>query len=139
MKWLLIILALFAGNLCAKEYGSVTVLEVTSIYDADTFRVNIVGWPPIIGERDPIRLKGVDAPEIKGKCQSEKEAARKAKQYTVQALRSARSIELRNMERGKYFRVLSDVYMDGRNLSDALIEAGYARSYDGGKRMGWCE
>jgi hypothetical protein len=38
MKWLLIILALFAGNLCAKEYGSVTVLEVTSIYNADTFR-----------------------------------------------------------------------------------------------------
>ena len=81
----------------------------------------------------------MDAPEIKGKCQSEKEAARKAKQYTVQALRSARSIELRNMERGKYFKVLSDVYVDGRNLSDALIEAGYARSYDGGKRMGWCE
>ena len=139
MKWLLIILALFAGNLCAKEYGSVTVLEVTSIYDADTFRVNIPGWPPIIGERVPIRLKGVDAPEINGKCQSEKEAARKAKQYTVQALRSARSIELRNMERGKYFRILADVYVDGRNLSDALIEAGYARSYDGGKRMGWCE
>jgi len=139
MKWLLIFLALFAPTIHAKEYGNVTVSEVTSIYDADTFRVNIAGWPPIIGERVPIRVKGVDAPEIKGKCQAEKEAARKAKQYTVQALRSARFIELRNMKRGKYFRILADVYVDSKSLTDGLIKAGLARPYDGGKRLGWCE
>ena len=40
----------------AKDYGNVTVSEVTSIYDADTFTVNIEGYPPIVGERIPVRL-----------------------------------------------------------------------------------
>ena len=43
------------------------------------------------------------------------------------------------MQRGKYFRILADVYIDGKNLADDLIKAGHARSYDGGKRLGWCK
>ena len=123
----------------AKDYGNATVSKVTSIYDADTFRVNLDGFSPIIGERIPVRLLGVDTPEIKGKCESEKALARQAKQFTVKALRSARTIELRNIQRGKYFRILANVYVDGKNLADALIKAGHARSYDGGKRLGWCK
>ena len=117
----------------------VTVSEVTSIYDADTFRVNIEGYPAIIGERIPVRVLGVDAPELRGKCESEKLAAREAKQFTVQALRSAKTIELRNIQRGKYFRILADVYIDSKNLADDLIKSGHARVYDGGKRLGWCD
>ena len=74
----------------AKDYGNVTVSEVTSIYDADTFRVNIKGYPPIVGERIPVRVLGVDAPELSGKCEAEKIKARQAKQFIVQALRSAK-------------------------------------------------
>jgi len=54
-----------------KLYGNALVSEVTSIYDADTFRATIQGWPSIIGERIPIRVNGIDAPEIKGKCRAE--------------------------------------------------------------------
>ena len=122
----------------AKDYGSVTVSEVTSIYDADTFTVNIEGYPPIVGERISIRLLGVDTPEMRGRCESEKVKARQAKQFTVQVLRSAKTIELRNMRRGKYFRILANVYVDGKNLADGLIRSGHARVYDGGKRLGWC-
>ena len=86
-----------------------------------------------------MRIKGVDAPEIRGKCQAEKVAARIAKQFTVEALRSAKVIELKNMEHGKYFRILADVFVDGKNLGDALISASHARLYDGGKRGGWCK
>ena len=86
-----------------------------------------------------MRVLGVDAPEIRGKCQSEKVKARLAKQFTVHALRSAKTIELRNIQRGKYFRILADVFVDGKNLADSLIKAGHARKYDGGKRLGWCK
>ena len=55
------------------------------------------------------------------------------------ALRSAKVIELRNIQRGKYFRILADVYVDGQNLADGLIRSGHARLYDGGKRLGWCD
>ena len=133
----LFIFVSFTAN--AKDYGNVTVSEVTSIYDADTFRVNIEGYPPIAGERIPVRVLCVDAPELRGKCESEKIKARQAKQFTVEALRSANNIELRNIERGKYFRILADVYVDGKNLANGLIKSGHARSYDGGKRLGWCK
>jgi len=134
-----ILFCLFTLSVSAKDYGNVTVSEVTSIYDADTFRVNIEGYPPIVGERISIRVLGIDAPEIRGKCESEKIKAREAKQYTVQALRSAKTIELRNIQRGKYFRILADVYVDGDNLAERLIKVGHARVYDGGKRLGWCD
>jgi micrococcal nuclease len=120
------------------NYGSAIVSEVTSIYDADTFRVNISGWPAVVGERVQIRVKGVDAPELRGKCEAEKVRARKAKQFTVAKLREAQTIQLAELERGKYFRLLAVVYVDGENLEQALINADLARPYDGGTRQGWC-
>lgn len=122
----------------ATEYGRVTVDEVRSIYDADTFHVTINDWPDIIGKSMSIRVLGVDAPEMRGKCQSEKLAARRAKQHTVELLRSAKVIELTNMKCGKYFRILANVMIDGKSLADSLIKNGFARPYDGGKRGGWC-
>ncbi len=117
---------------------TISVSEITSIYDADTFRVNIKGWPNIVGERVPVRVLGIDAPEIKGKCEKERLQARNAKQFTIDKLRKARNVELRNVKRGKYFRLLADVYVDNKNLGDMLVSAGLARKYDGGTRGGWC-
>jgi endonuclease YncB( thermonuclease family) len=62
-----------------------------------------------------------------------------SKQFTVRALLSARTIELRNMQRAKYIRYLANVYVDGKNLADGLIIAGHSRVYDSGKRMSWCK
>ncbi|MCW8831420.1 MAG: thermonuclease family protein [Gammaproteobacteria bacterium] len=84
-------------------------------------------------------MNGVDAAEIRGKCESEKIAAKKAKQFTVNALRSAKVVELRSIKRGKYFRILADVYVDGLNIAEALIRSGNARPYHGGKRLEWCK
>ena len=43
------------------------------------------------------------------------------------------------MQRGNYFRIASDVIVDGENLGDILIEAGMAVRYDGGKKAHkWC-
>lgn len=79
-------------------YGDAQVFEVTSIYDGDTFRVNIKEWPKIIGERIPVRVRGVDTPEIRSKCKDEVNLARAAKQFAVGVLRSAKTIELKNIE-----------------------------------------
>lgn len=135
----ILLLCLLAPAMASAKFGAATISEVTSIYDADTFRANIQGWPAIIGNRVPIRVNGVDAPELRGKCEAEKRMAREAKQFTVAKLRAAREIRLESMDRGKYFRILADVYVDGQNLGEALILAGHARPYVGGKRRGWCQ
>ena len=69
---LLLISITFHINAKPKEYGNIIVSEITSIYDADTFRVNIKGFPPIAGQNVHIRILGIDAPEIRGKCKIEK-------------------------------------------------------------------
>ena len=143
MKPIVIILLLFTSQCFAvslkdTSYGSVIVSEITSIYDADTFRVNINEWPDIVGQRMSVRVNGIDAPEIRGKCKEEKRLARLAKQFTVELLRSGKVIELRNIKRGKYFRLLADVYIDNKSLSKALIKNNHARLYNDGTKSNWC-
>jgi endonuclease YncB( thermonuclease family) len=109
----------------------------SSIYDGDTFRGTIKGWPPIIGEHIGIRIFGIDCPELKDKKPEIKEKARQAKQFTVDHLRKAKVIELKNLRRDKYFRILADVYVDGKNLGHELIKQGHAKTYDGGTKEQW--
>lgn len=141
MKAIILILITLI-SLSAKDinYGSVTVDEVTSIYDGDTFRVNIKDYPSIAGNRIPIRINGIDTPEMRGKCTKEKTLAREAKQLTVKMLRNAKVIELRNMQRGKYFRIVADVYADNQSLADELIKNNLAVRYNGGTKVkDWCK
>jgi micrococcal nuclease len=142
LKTFIIILALYIAPLplTAKNvsYGDAAVSEVTSIYDGDTFRANIEGFPPIVGEHIPIRINGIDTPELRGKCDKDKQQARLAKQFTVERLRAAKSISLHNIKRGKYFRLIADVYIDGSNLGELLIKHGHAVNYDGGRKTDWC-
>ena len=133
---LIVFLLILATPLQANQ--TVTMSRLVSVYDADTFRVDISGWPSIVGENMPVRVLGVDAPEIRGKCPQEKTQARAAKAFTLQALEAAEVVELRNLKRGKYFRFLADVYIHGENLAAMLIEQGHGRPYDGGTRQGWC-
>ncbi|WP_423820814.1 thermonuclease family protein [Salinisphaera sp. SPP-AMP-43] len=128
----------FAASAADRDYGSASVERVTSIYDGDTFRVDIAGWPSLIGSRVPIRLAGADTPEIRAHCAREKRLARQAKQFTVSALRSGHNIQLRHMRRGKYFRIVAQVVIDGQRLAPRLIEAGLANPYSGGHKAGWC-
>ena len=121
-----------------KSYGNATVSEITSIYDGDTFRANIKGYPAIVGEHMSIRINGIDTPELRGQCDKEKQLARKAKQFTVEHLRAAKNITLKNIKRGKYFRLIADVYIDGANLGEQLIKHGHAVRYDGGTKKYWC-
>ncbi len=131
---------LHAESISDKVYGSAVVSEVTSIYDGDTFRANLKGYPEIIGYRIGVRINGIDTPEMRGQCQKEKNLARQAKELTVTQLRGAKKIELRNMKRGKYFRIVADVYVDGKSLGEMLVKRSLAVPYDGGhKGKDWCK
>jgi len=123
-----------------QTYQNIIIDEVTSIYDGDTFRVNINSYPSIIGKKMAIRVNGIDTPEIRTKCTKEKLLAREAKKLTVSTLRGAKVIELRNLQRGKYFRIVADVYVDAKSLGAILIHNNLAVKYDGGTKVkNWCE
>jgi len=141
MKKKLLLLALCFGFFsvqAAPEYGTVIVSRVISVYDGDTFRVDIDSLPPIVGKNIPIRLNGVDTPEIRGKCKYEKDLAIKARDFVRNKLANAKEIKLNNLQRGKYFRVVANVIVDGVSLEQELLENELAYKYTGGKKSSWC-
>lgn len=119
------------------SFGNVRIDEVTSIYDGDTFRVNIHAWPAVVGQRVPVRLYGIDTPEMGDQRPRVRELARRAKQFSVEQLRRGKKIELRQIRRDKYFRLLAEVWVDDRNLGTLLLNAGLAKAYDGGTKSSW--
>ena len=142
MKKLFLLLALCLGVFTAQaapEYGTVTVSKVISVYDGDTFRVDIDSLPPIVGKNIAIRLNGVDTPEIRGKCEYEKDLAIKARDFVRNKLANAKEIKLNNLQRGKYFRVVANVMVDGVSLEQELLDKEFAYKYTGGKKLSWCD
>jgi endonuclease YncB( thermonuclease family) len=119
-------------------FEDVKISKVISVYDADTIRVNIDSFPDIIGKNIRIRLKGIDAPEIKGMCQKEIDLAIMARDYLRNAINQSSRIELRNIERGKYFRIVGELYIDGENISNNLLKRKLAYYYNGAKKRSWC-
>ena len=109
-----------------------------SCHDGDTCTFTIPGVHPLLGRKIRVRLAGIDAPEMRGKCASESRRAREAKAFINRALRNARHIRLLNARRGKYFRIVAEIEADGVIVNSLMIQQGLARPYDGGKRRGWC-
>ena len=71
--------------------------------------------------------------------QMKRNLARQAKKLTVSLLRAAEHIELRNIKRGKYFRIIADVYVDSVSIAAELLKARYDVRYDGGTKIDWCK
>ncbi len=109
-------------------------------YDGDTIYVAIPGLPGEIANMS-VRVRGVDTPEIRGKCESEKHLAKQARDYARNRLKSAKSVEFCEPEWGRYGgRVVASVRIDGSPLDVELISNGLARAYDGKtKRQPWCQ
>ncbi|MCC9625623.1 thermonuclease family protein [Thalassospira sp. MA62] len=108
-------------------------------YDGDTVYVAIPGLPNEIAKMS-VRVRGVDTPEIRGKCESEKQLAYQARDYARKRLKSAKSVQFCEPEWGRYGgRVVASVRIDGSALETELIENGLGRPYDGKtKRQPWC-
>ena len=124
----------------AKSFGDYQGAVYVQNYDGDTVTFNLPGLHPIIGEKISIRVNGIDTPEIRGKCEKEKYDVQQARDMVADILKDAEQITLKNMERGKYFRIAAVVIVDEENLAGMLVEAGMAVRYDGGKKIHkWCE
>ncbi|MBI80264.1 MAG: thermonuclease family protein [Pseudomonadota bacterium] len=134
----LVLLIIVVPFIAYTEYGSIRIDKLISVYDGDTFRADIDSYPPIIGKNIRIRIKDIDAPEISAQCEIEKKIAIKARDRTKKLLESAIVVELRNIERGNFFRLIADVYIDGINLGNLILNEGLAIEYSSKSKDYWC-
>ncbi len=111
--------------------------RVVSVTDGDTVLVRARIW---LGQdvETRIRLEGVDAPEMKARCDKERRLAIKARNFVVARV-EGRTVDLFHIQYGKYAgRVVARIRDADGDLSTAIIAAGLGRPYDGGRRKSWC-
>ena len=135
---LLLFLCAFGPAIAAPALPGPVQAEVVRVLDGDTFDVRAQIWVGHFIETR-VRLNGIDTPEIRGKCEGEVQMARAAKS-ALEKMILQQPIYLTNIENGKYAgRVLAEAAnADGADIATYMIRNGFARKYDGGKRMGWC-
>lgn len=109
-------------------------VSIASVYDGDTFKINLNCSLAVYCEKVPVRVRGVDSAEIKGKTAREKKIAKQAKEFTKNFL-AQEPINLSNCGRDKYFRLLCDVTNgQGQDLARELIKHNLGYAYQGGTK-----
>jgi endonuclease YncB( thermonuclease family) len=113
-------------------------VDVIRTIDGDTFEAKVHLWPGL-DMTTRVRLRGIDAPELKAACPQELQMAEAASD-ALRDLLSQGDVAIYNIGPDKYYgRVVADVATKRtENLSAALLAAGHVRSYGGGRRSGWC-
>jgi endonuclease YncB( thermonuclease family) len=113
-------------------------VDVTRVIDGDTFEGRVRAWPGI-DIITKVRLRDIDAPEMRGRCEQEFAQAQAARTALGDLLNGG-AVSITRVSLDKYGgRVLADASA-GRtaDVAAALREAGLVRRYSGGRRDPWC-
>jgi endonuclease YncB( thermonuclease family) len=123
-----------AGNAEARH-----PVEVIRTIDGDTFEARVHLWPGL-EMTTRVRLRGIDAPELKASCPQELQMA-EAAGSALRGLLDEGEVTIYNIGPDKYNgRVVADAATRRtENVSAALLAGGFARAYGGGRREGWCD
>lgn len=130
----------------AQDYGTITITreQIEEVYDGDTIMLQVAEWPSVLGQHIGVRIKGMDTPERHSHCldatakANEEAQALLARTQLLAMLDSGQPIQLRHMDRDKYFRILAEVWVGEQNVATVLVAKGMAVSYHGEKKVGWC-
>lgn len=108
-------------------------------YDGDTITVNLACNLDVFCKAISVRLRGIDTPELRTKSVCEKKLAVEARNFVRTEL-FGKTLQLGDVARGKYFRLVADVKYRGKDLKRELLKRDYGVPYDGKKKMSvdWC-
>ncbi len=109
------------------------------VYDGDTIHVNIEGYPDLIGKNIGIRILGIDTPEMHDKDPIIRAKAVEAKHLAEKLIPKGTKVDLqlKSVDRGKFFRIVAYVYVNGVNYSMLMLKSGLAKEYWGGTKQSW--
>lgn len=137
----LLICALAALTACKEEPKKVTnasappsSCEVIRVVDGDTVKAICHG------REQNLRLMGFDTPEtFRSRCPDEKALGKVATNHLRGLIENAGEVLPVTGRPDKYRRLLTTLYIDGRDVAEIMIEAGLAVPYHGEKRINWCD
>ena len=103
--------------------------KLVRVIDGDTVDIDIDLGFGVWLRKQRIRMYGIDTPEIRTKCEVEKEFGLKVRDtLREKILRKVVTVQCHELD--KYGRLLIDVFCDGSNVNNWLIDEKYAFKYD---------
>lgn len=128
-------------NPCLPTETAFNCVKVVEVYDGDSIFVDLPDQHPLFGKRMGVRVFGIDTPEMRTKNACEKKKAEEAKAVLTALLGKAERVDIVNVQKDKYFRILGTIFVDGRPVADELIKKGLAYPYHGEKKpkRNWCK
>jgi micrococcal nuclease len=120
-----------------RNFPGPVIAHVGRIIDGDTFEAAADIW---LGQQIVVRVRiaGIDAPELRARCDSERARAEAARDYLSRRIAGG-DVELSAVRYDKYGGRVDASVADLRgDIGEGMILAGLARAYDGGRRTGWC-
>lgn len=113
------------------------LVTVLSVHDGDTLTIDLPCDIDAVCKHIPIRINGIDAPELHDKRPEMRQLAAQATEKVREMTGKEHKVELRIVGRDKYFRLDADVYSDGISVADTLKSQGLARDYSGEGHKPW--
>lgn len=112
--------------------------EVIRVIDGDTFEARVRVWPGLDVDTK-VRLRGVDAAELHARCDGELAQAQAAR-AALERILGEGGVTISRVGIDKYGgRVDATIATHSTaDVSAALLNGGFARAYDGGRRGSWC-
>lgn len=101
--------------------------RITCVVDGDTL------WY----QGTKIRLIGIDAPEVEGRCRAERALANQATVYLT-ALLNTGHLRIAYDGQGRYGRNLARLWVQHGEVGPAMIAAGLAEPFGTGRPAPWC-
>lgn len=132
MYKLLVCILFFNTLIFSYDINYIKVDKIIRVYDGDTIYVDIYSFHPLLGDNIGIRLKGIDTPELRNK--KTKKRSLELKHLLYKKLNNCKHIYLKNMKRGKYFRIVADVYCEEENINEYMLKQPDVYEYHGGKK-----
>ena len=127
-----------AAELAREVLDGPVPVEVIRIIDGDTIVVRAHPWLGVFIETR-VRLAGIDAPELRGRCDGEIALAGRARDRLTELLAGG-SARLDDVRHDKYGGRVRARVLDGNgvDVGAVLVAAGLARPYHGERRRPWC-
>jgi len=113
--------------------------DVLRVLDGDTFEAQVHVWPGI-DITTKVRLRSIDAPELRARCPEERTKAEAARD-ALRALLAEGEVMVLRVGLDKYGgRVLAEAgTRTTPDVGAALLARGLVRPYSGGRREPWCD
>ena len=109
--------------------------KILRILDGDTVDVDLDLGFKVVLSKERVRIAGIDTPESRTRDLEEKKFGLASKERLKQLL--GKTAVIRTMKpdsKEKFGRILGDFIVDGKSVSEILIEEGYAVPYQGNNK-----